>query len=180
LREETLLAARCTLTQSLIPSWFQAIELITATELLSLLTYHQRCGDAVHALRLNLPWITSHYGGSDACSWLSGQYLDRYSDHCNCGCARSDTGRYGPFKITEGMHDFLDLFAGKIDETIAQVSCIPFLWSLTVFVIDRAGIDLLMKWNRQECRDRVFSSKWMVFVYRACLRVQINQICLDV
>ena len=41
--EEMLLAARYTLTQPLVPSWFQEIELIAATDLLSLLTYHRRC-----------------------------------------------------------------------------------------------------------------------------------------
>jgi len=93
LREETLLAAKCTLTQPLIPPWFQEIELITATDLLSLLTYHQRCGDAVYALRLDLSWITSHYGSAQACSWLSGRtYHPSYGNQNACGCGRpSDT-----------------------------------------------------------------------------------------
>ena len=91
LQEETLLAARYTLTQPLIPSWFQEIELITAADLLSLLTYHQKCGDAVYALRLDLSWITSHYGSLAACSWLS-QY-DSYGNYRNCGCARTSTPR---------------------------------------------------------------------------------------
>ena len=93
LREETLLAARYALTQPLIPSWFQEIELITATELLSLLTYHKRCGDAVYALRLGTTWIKSHYGSSEACFWL-------YSRSNSCGCAKSETGRYGLFKTS--------------------------------------------------------------------------------
>ena len=98
LREETLLAARYTLTQPLIPSWFQEIELITATDLLTLLTYHHRCGDAVHALKLDLSWITSHYGNLVACSWLFGRYMySNHGDYRNCGCARSDTGRYALF-----------------------------------------------------------------------------------
>ncbi|KAG6381733.1 hypothetical protein JVT61DRAFT_337 [Boletus reticuloceps] len=99
LREETLLAGRYTLTQPLIPSWFQEVELITATDLLSLLAYHKKCGDAVYALRLDLSWIKSHYGSSQACSWLAGQYYsgtDRYSQpsRVNCGCPRSNPPRY--------------------------------------------------------------------------------------
>jgi hypothetical protein len=93
LREETILAARYTLTQPLIPSWFQEIELITATDLLTLLTYHRRCGDAVYALRLDLSWIKSHYESSEACSWLSGQYRAHYGN-TNCGCPRPNTPRY--------------------------------------------------------------------------------------
>ncbi|KAF8545682.1 hypothetical protein OG21DRAFT_1428849 [Imleria badia] len=67
LREETLLAARYMLTQPLIPSWFQEIELLTATNLLSLLTYHKKCGEAIYALKHDLSWITSHYGSLEAC-----------------------------------------------------------------------------------------------------------------
>ena len=51
---EMLLAARYTLTQPLVPSWFQEIELIAAADLLSLPTYHRRCGDAVYALKHDL------------------------------------------------------------------------------------------------------------------------------
>ena len=175
LREETLLAAKSTLTQPLIPSWFQEIELISATDLLSLLTYHKKCGDAVYALKLDVSWITSHYGSSQGCSWLTGQYM--YTDaygiqrHNDCGCPRANTSRYYLFnaspqwwedfmedtftelrdkpcketvkasaektvqaikaqncttcspKVSEGMREFLDVFTGKIEETISQVNC---------------------------------------------------------
>ena len=100
LREETLLAARYTLTQPLIPSWFQEIELITATDLLSLLTYHQRCGDVVYALRLDLSWITSHYASSEACSWLSGRYNRPNYGNTNCGCPRPSVPRYMLFGVS--------------------------------------------------------------------------------
>ena len=92
LREETLLAARYTLVQPLIPSWFREIELLTATDLLSLLTYHKRCGDTVCKLRSNLSWITSHYGSSQACSWLSGIHCSHGS--CNCPRLDSNVARY--------------------------------------------------------------------------------------
>ena len=113
LREETLLAAKSTLTQPLIPSWFQEIELIRATDLLSLLTYHKKCGDAVYALKLNLSWITSHYGSSQGCSWLSGLYLyrDNYNreSHNNCGCPRANTPRYTLFNVSlQWWEDFME------------------------------------------------------------------------
>ena len=202
LREETLLAARYTLTQPLIPSWFQEIELISATDLLSLLTYHRRCGDAVYALRLDTSWIESHYGSSGACFWLPNRTNRGSSSNSGCGrCVKSETGRYELFefsplqwwenfmeetftalrdkpcketvkasaektvqtvktrncpvcspKITEGMRDFLDLFTRKVEETVSQVSYTPHgnssSWSLTVFVIDRVGVEVLTKWNR--------------------------------
>ena len=107
LQEETLLAARYTLTQPLVPSWFQEIELITAADLLSLLTYHRQCGDAVYALRLDLSWITSHYGSSATCSWLCG-YDDNYSR--NCGCSRPAPVRYKLFdmKSPQWWVNFMD------------------------------------------------------------------------
>ena len=104
LREETLLAAKSTLTQPLIPSWFQEMELITATDLLSLLTYHKRCGEAVYALRLDLSWITSHYGSSQACSWLSGKYMSNGGSSRSCGCTRSQgTSRYAVFNSSDSF-----------------------------------------------------------------------------
>ena len=110
LHEETLLAAKYTLTQPLIPSWFQEIELLAATDLLTLLTYHQRCGDAVFALRLDLSWITSHYANSEACSWLSGRYYSyTYGGNTNCGCAIRGTARYTLFGVSlQWWEDFME------------------------------------------------------------------------
>ena len=170
LREETLLAAKYTLSQPLIPSWFQEIKLLTAADLLSLLTYHRKCGNAVYALRLDVSWIESHYGSSQACSWLSGQYHYHGPGMRDCGCSRSSRRKYGIFnvslqwwedfmeealtvlrdkpcketlqataektvqaiqslncqacslKISEGMRDFVDFFAMKIEEAVSQVS----------------------------------------------------------
>ena len=194
LREETLLAAKCTLAQPLIPSWFLEIELISASSLLSLVTYHQRCGDAVYALRLDLSWIKTHYENRHDWerSWLSGQsqYRDSSSHgfhnygcstsptsdirYENCACARvENTSKYHMYaaqtlqwwdtfmeetftalrekpcestlqasaektvrevkakkcracspKIAEGMRDFVELFARKMEEAVSQVSCI--------------------------------------------------------
>ena len=123
LREETLLAAKYTLTQPLIPSWFQEIELLTTTDLLSLLTYHKKCGDAVYALRLNLSWITSHYGSSEACSWLSAQYRDHYNRVIDCGCPGTNPPKYGIFDMSvKWWEDFMEeSFAALRDKPCMEV-----------------------------------------------------------
>ncbi|KAG2345781.1 hypothetical protein BDR05DRAFT_960049 [Suillus weaverae] len=56
---EATLAAEYTLRQSLIPARVPEIDLITAKELLALLTYHHRCGISVQSLGKDLSWITS-------------------------------------------------------------------------------------------------------------------------
>ncbi|KIJ65520.1 hypothetical protein HYDPIDRAFT_27522, partial [Hydnomerulius pinastri MD-312] len=71
LREETILAAKYTLRQPLIPAWFEEIELLTATDLLALLTYHKQCGDAVEGLRTDLSWITTHYQTYTGFGWTN-------------------------------------------------------------------------------------------------------------
>ena len=103
--QETILAAKYTLTQPLVPSWFPEISLISAADLLALLTYHQRCGDAVYALRSDMSWIQSHYGGSQGCGWLSG-----ISESRNCRCVKSTTAKYKPFKLPpiKWWEDFMD------------------------------------------------------------------------
>ena len=109
-REETLLAAKYTLTQPLIPAWFQEIDLISAADLLALLTYHQKCGDAVYTLKNGLSWIESHYGSSQGCAWLPrksessntfgafGQAKEDRGDP-TCRCARSTIVAYRLFKL---------------------------------------------------------------------------------
>ncbi|KAF9224057.1 hypothetical protein BS17DRAFT_780405 [Gyrodon lividus] len=81
LRDETLLAAKYTLRQPLIPLWFEEIELLSAIDLLALLTYHQKCGNDVYALKTDTSWITTHYASNQACPWLSGQCT--YQDNFN-------------------------------------------------------------------------------------------------
>ncbi|KIK76160.1 hypothetical protein PAXRUDRAFT_835437 [Paxillus rubicundulus Ve08.2h10] len=66
LREEALLAAKYTLTQSLIPEWFKEIDLLTATDLLALLTYHKKCAIALEGLKNYRSWVTPHYGSMTA------------------------------------------------------------------------------------------------------------------
>jgi len=108
LRDETLLAARYTLRQPLIPSWFEEIELLTATDLLALLAYHQKCGDAAYTLKTNTSWIKTHYGSSQAWSWLSGEHANDYGN--NCSCPETKRPRYELFnnKRPQWWEDFME------------------------------------------------------------------------
>ncbi|KAG9313125.1 hypothetical protein JVU11DRAFT_6575 [Chiua virens] len=114
LREETRLAAKYTLTQPLIPSWFKEIGLITAADLLALLTYHRECGDAVYALKTDMSWIKTHYGTNQACAWLSGQYQyqDDYGGQYSndCSCLRSPVPRFQLFNSwsLQWWEDFME------------------------------------------------------------------------
>ncbi|KAF9224059.1 hypothetical protein BS17DRAFT_780409 [Gyrodon lividus] len=117
LRDETLLAAKYTLRQALVPSWFEEIELLTATDLLMLLTYHRKCGDAAYALKTDTSWITTHYASNQACPWLSGQcsYRDNrnFNSHMrqkDCGCPRSATPKYKIFgaQTLQWWDDFME------------------------------------------------------------------------
>ena len=106
LREETLLAAKYTLTQPLIPPLFREAELITLSDLFSLFAYHQKCGDDVYALRLNLSWVRSHPMVSKAWPWLShGCYCDDDSD---CECPRSGTRRFSSTVPPKWWEDFME------------------------------------------------------------------------
>ncbi|KAF9233458.1 hypothetical protein BU15DRAFT_66561 [Melanogaster broomeanus] len=97
LRDETLLAAKYTLRRPLIPTWFEEIELLSAADLLALLTYHQRCGNAV-----------AHYESEGACSWLSGRMPDGF--RTTCGCPRSHVPRYSLFinQTPQWWDDFME------------------------------------------------------------------------
>ncbi|KAH7922621.1 hypothetical protein BV22DRAFT_644525 [Leucogyrophana mollusca] len=70
LQQQAKIAAKYTLHQPLIPTWIPEIELITATDLLSLLDYHQKCSIAVARLAKDFSWITSHYSSAQGCFWL--------------------------------------------------------------------------------------------------------------
>ncbi|KAG1734090.1 uncharacterized protein EDB91DRAFT_621351 [Suillus paluster] len=94
LKHETITAARQTLRQPLIPAWFVEIDLITASDLLALLTYHKNCGIAVQALMKDLKWITDHYGTQNSCNWLFGATYNRYGSRENCGCGLGTDTRF--------------------------------------------------------------------------------------
>ncbi|KAG2358549.1 hypothetical protein BDR07DRAFT_1362006 [Suillus spraguei] len=70
LKHETITAARYNLRQPLIPALFAEINLITASDLLALITYHKKCITAVQALMKDLKWMTDHYGSLGGCNWL--------------------------------------------------------------------------------------------------------------
>ncbi|KAH7922620.1 hypothetical protein BV22DRAFT_1173104, partial [Leucogyrophana mollusca] len=59
LEDETMLAAKYTLHEPLIPPHFSGVELITASDLLSLLQYHQKCSIATEVLGKYLFWINT-------------------------------------------------------------------------------------------------------------------------
>ncbi|KAG2125330.1 hypothetical protein DEU56DRAFT_916616 [Suillus clintonianus] len=76
---EATLAAKDNLRQSLIPARIPEINLITAKELLALLTYHQRCGISVQSLGKDLSWITHYYYNTPNASY---QWI--ISGACSC------------------------------------------------------------------------------------------------
>ncbi|KAI6016152.1 hypothetical protein PISMIDRAFT_685310 [Pisolithus microcarpus 441] len=106
LQEQCILAAKCTLREPLVPGWFKEIELVTSTELLSLLTYHRKCSDAVQTLK-------------DDLSWIPAELKPRYGSSCECPD--------GEFKKSSGTPDwwksflfstFLDLLDKPCAESI--------------------------------------------------------------
>jgi hypothetical protein len=101
LRHETITAARYTLRQPLIPAWFAEIDMISASDLLALLTYHKKCSIAVAPLLLNLNWVTNHYGTLNGCKWLVSEsfgvffsHRDRGDSTGKCPCPRSTEAKF--------------------------------------------------------------------------------------
>ncbi|KAF9233459.1 hypothetical protein BU15DRAFT_66562 [Melanogaster broomeanus] len=109
LRDETLLAAKYTLRQPLIPSWFEEIELLSAADLLALLIYHQKCGNAVYALKTDMSWIRTHYETEEACAWLSGRRFTS-GRRTNCECPRSPVPTHNLFsyQALQWWDDFME------------------------------------------------------------------------
>ena len=98
LKHETITAAKSTLRKPLIPAWFAEIELITASELLSLLTYHKNCGIATQALVKDLAWLRDYYVSENECGWIFGR-TDRGRRNC-CGQARATDETLFPWNST--------------------------------------------------------------------------------
>ncbi|KAG1860646.1 hypothetical protein DFJ58DRAFT_269293 [Suillus subalutaceus] len=86
LKHETIIAARHTLRHPLIPARCAEIDLITAPDLLALLTYHKKCSIAVQFISRDLSWMAHHYRNHNGCKWL----------FCpeNCRCGRGDDRRF--------------------------------------------------------------------------------------
>lgn len=87
LPDEGRLAARYSLREPLIPEWFEEIKLLTSTDLLMLLRYHQECAKEVQILRWDLSWIKQKYPEWTVIPWMFGR---------SCGCPKSTTGTYMP------------------------------------------------------------------------------------
>ncbi|KAG6332454.1 hypothetical protein ID866_6638 [Astraeus odoratus] len=109
---QSKLSAKYSLREPLIPAWFKEIELITSTDLLILLTYHQRCGNAVQALKSDLSWIGSHYHQWTTIPWMFGQ--SSYNNYGNMNwsncCSLSSSNRYQVLgrKPAQWWEEFMD------------------------------------------------------------------------
>ncbi|KIM56310.1 hypothetical protein SCLCIDRAFT_247661 [Scleroderma citrinum Foug A] len=107
LHEQCVLAAKYSLRESLIPTKFQGIHLISSTDLLALLTYHKNCANAVLALRSNLVWIENHYQQYNAINWMFG---------CGGCVPRSSSGKYLLFQ-----YQVASWWEGFMDETFVEI-----------------------------------------------------------
>ena len=87
LHDQTIMAAKYSLREPLIPGWFEEVDLVTAADLLALLTYHQKCGSALQKLHLSFSWIEQHYQNRTAGAWILGQDTAGRS----CSCPKSKT-----------------------------------------------------------------------------------------
>ncbi|KAI6023345.1 hypothetical protein EDC04DRAFT_300466 [Pisolithus marmoratus] len=106
MQDECVLAAKHTLREPLVPMWFQEIELITSSELLSLLSYHKKCSNAVQVLQGDISWITVEYRQWNAAPWMVG--MNPSGNYC--GCTRSTSGRFNPFGFVSAQwwESFMD------------------------------------------------------------------------
>ena len=127
LREQCALAAEYSLRGPLIPTRFEGIQLISSIDLLTLLTYHQNCANAVLELQTDLTWIRSHYQQDNAITWMFGCGASNGTyGHPDLG--RSASGRYSLFGgfggnqvPTTWWEDFMnDTFMGLRDRPCAQ------------------------------------------------------------
>ncbi|KAI6122617.1 hypothetical protein EDD16DRAFT_745064 [Pisolithus croceorrhizus] len=106
MRDECVLAAKHSLREPLVPMWFEEIELITSSELLSLLTYHKECSEAVQVLKDDCCWIRTEYPIWSAAPWMLGYN----SSGSHCGCARTASTRFTlpAFPSAQWWETFMD------------------------------------------------------------------------
>ncbi|KAL4062561.1 hypothetical protein J3A83DRAFT_4381731 [Scleroderma citrinum] len=103
LHDQTIMAAKYSLREPLIPGWFEEIELVTAADLLALLTYHQKCGSALQQLHLSFSWIEQHYQNRNAVLWIYGEGTGRA-----CGCPRAKVAKLFNGQPTLWWEEFMD------------------------------------------------------------------------
>ncbi|KAG2075596.1 hypothetical protein BDR04DRAFT_1149935 [Suillus decipiens] len=134
LKHETITAARYNLRQPLVPALFAEINLITASDLLALLTYHKKCIIAVQVFTKDLRWMTDHYGSLAGCGWLFNRSSpSSYNQHC---CGQGTDTRFFPWNTAplawwttymQEIHDLLhdspsgDTVRAAADRTIQKV-----------------------------------------------------------
>ncbi|KAI6116755.1 hypothetical protein EDD16DRAFT_1041733 [Pisolithus croceorrhizus] len=120
MRGECALAAKHSLREPLVPTWFEEIELIASSELLSLLTYHKKCSDAVQVLKDDCSWVRAEYPDWSAAPWMvahnsSGDY---------CGCTRTTLTRFSTlpgFQNAQWWETFMDsTFVDLSDKPCAE------------------------------------------------------------
>ncbi|KAG6330050.1 hypothetical protein ID866_9039 [Astraeus odoratus] len=107
LKNECLIAAKHTLREPLIPAWFEEIDLITSSDLLILLAYHQKCGSIVQELWNDLSWMNDHYQQWNAIPWM---FAFR-PDGGYCGCQYQTTSKYKLFGycFVKWFEDFMEV-----------------------------------------------------------------------
>ncbi|KAL4072826.1 hypothetical protein V8B97DRAFT_260338 [Scleroderma yunnanense] len=103
LRDQTIMAAKYSLREPLIPEWFEEIELVTAADLLALLTYHQKCGSALQQLHVSFSWIEQHYQNQNAVLWILGKATGR-----GCNCPRAKVAKLFDNQPTLWWEEFMD------------------------------------------------------------------------
>jgi hypothetical protein len=99
LKNETVITAKHTLRQPLIPARFTEIELITASDLLSLLTYHKNCSLAVQVALKDWNWMKVHYVNQNGCAWINGTTYDYNYGNRNCACVRGTDNKFFPWGV---------------------------------------------------------------------------------
>ncbi|KAG6330874.1 hypothetical protein ID866_8215 [Astraeus odoratus] len=118
LKNECVIAAKHTLREPLIPAWFEEIDLLTSSDLLILLTYHQQCGSIVQELLDDLSWMKDYYQQWNAIPWMFGFRPD--GNYCGCQCSTSKCELFG-YYFVQWFEDFKEVTsAALIDRPCAE------------------------------------------------------------
>ncbi|KAG6328726.1 hypothetical protein ID866_10363 [Astraeus odoratus] len=106
LRDESMIAARHTLREPLIPTWFEEIDLLTSSDLLGLLAYHQRCASDVQVLQSDLSWISDHYEQWRSIPWMFG--MTPHGSSCECPVSPFSKYALFDYNFVKWFEDFMD------------------------------------------------------------------------